>query len=130
MTVNFDLFIYFSHLYFGSLSGFYSSRYSDGKTKGIVHQTSAPYTPQQNGRAKRIFRTLLERARVILLASQLPKEFWAAAVQVAAVLHNYTPAAEQKLTANELFHGFPPDTTRLRVFGCKAYAMIPKERRK
>jgi hypothetical protein len=100
------------------------------KTKGIVHQTSAPYTPQQNGRAERINRTLLERARAMLLESQLPKEFWAAAVRVAAVLHNYTPAADQKLTPHELFHGAPPDTTRLRVFGCKAYAMIPKEKRK
>jgi hypothetical protein len=98
------------------------------KTKGIVHQTSAPYTPQQNGLAERINRTLLERVRAILLASQLPREFWAAAVRVAAVLHNYTPAAHQNLAPHELFHGVPPDTTRLRVFGCKAYAMIPKEK--
>ena len=33
--------------------------------KGIIHQTSCPYTPQQNGRAERKHRHLLEVARSI-----------------------------------------------------------------
>jgi transposase InsO family protein len=31
--------------------------------KGIMHDTSVPYTPEQNGHAERLNRTLLEDAR-------------------------------------------------------------------
>ena len=35
---------------------------------GIVHQTTVPYTPQQNGLAERMNRTLVERARAMMRA--------------------------------------------------------------
>lgn len=42
---------------------------------GILHQRSAPYTPQQNGLAERMNRTLLDRVRCMLLDSKLPRKF-------------------------------------------------------
>ena len=39
---------------------------------GIVHQTSAPYTPQQNGLAKRKNRTLEDMVNSMLVSSGLP----------------------------------------------------------
>lgn len=41
---------------------------------GIIHQTSVPYTPEQNGKAERDNRTLVEAARTMLNAcNNLPK---------------------------------------------------------
>jgi hypothetical protein len=40
----------------GQLQEFYAK-------KGIIHQKSAPYTPQQNGKAERLNRTLMDRVR-------------------------------------------------------------------
>jgi transposase InsO family protein len=42
------------------------------KSKGITHQTSVPHTPQQNGRAERFNRTLLEKAEAIRQHACLP----------------------------------------------------------
>ena len=52
----------------GELQLFFHSR-------GVTHQTSVPHTPQQNGRAERFNRTLLEKAEVIRLHACLPRSF-------------------------------------------------------
>jgi transposase InsO family protein len=35
-------------------------------SNGIRHETTTPYTPQQNGAAERLNRTLMERVRAML----------------------------------------------------------------
>ncbi|GJY67798.1 retrovirus-related pol polyprotein from transposon TNT 1-94 [Tanacetum coccineum] len=42
------------------------------KEEGIEHQTSTPYTPEQNGVVERRNRTLVEAAQTMLSASKLP----------------------------------------------------------
>ena len=54
----------------------------------IRHETSAPYSPHQNGTAERNWRTLFEMARCMLLESNLPKKLWTYAVMTAAVIRN------------------------------------------
>ena len=39
---------------------------------GIIHQTSAPYTPQKNGVVERKNRTLKEMKNAMLISSGLP----------------------------------------------------------
>ncbi|XP_057523858.1 uncharacterized protein LOC130803672 [Amaranthus tricolor] len=51
-----------------SMKHFFSDR-------GMIHQTSCPYTPQQNGVAERKNRTLLDITRAILLESNTPASF-------------------------------------------------------
>nr|GEU50430.1 hypothetical protein [Tanacetum cinerariifolium] len=46
------------------------------KEEGIEHQTSTARTPEQNGVVERQNRTLVEAARKMLSASQLPLFFW------------------------------------------------------
>lgn len=41
---------------------------------GIVVDYTVPYTPEQNGLAERLNRTLVERTRSLLLQSNLSKE--------------------------------------------------------
>jgi len=58
------------------------------RKNGIRHETSAPYSPHQNGTAERSWRTLFEMGRCMLIESQLPKQLWNYAVQTAAIVHN------------------------------------------
>ena len=48
---------------------------------GIERQFSAPYTPEQNGVAERLNRTLMEKTRTILLKSKLPLNLWGEALK-------------------------------------------------
>ena len=43
---------------------------------GIIHETTAPYTPQQNGVAERKNRVLKEMVNSMLSYSGLSKGFW------------------------------------------------------
>lgn len=58
------------------------------RRSGIIHQTSNPSTPEQNGLAERMNLTLVEKARCMLQDAGLPKMFWAEAVATAAYLAN------------------------------------------
>lgn len=101
------------------------------KRSGISHQTSAPYTPQQNGLAERMNRTLLERARCMLLNAKLQKQYWAEAVTTAAYITNRCPTRVlDYLTPEEKWSGKRPDISHLKVFGCEAMVHIPKEKAK
>jgi len=42
---------------------------------GLIHETSYPHTPQQNGIAQRKNQHLLETARALLLAGDVPDQF-------------------------------------------------------
>ena len=61
------------------------------KSNGILHQTSVPFNPEQNGMAERMNRTIVEKARCLLIDSCLGKRFWAEAVNTAVYLINRTP---------------------------------------
>lgn len=43
--------------------------------RGTMHQTTAPYTPEQNGVAERNNRTVVEMARCMLFESKLSEKF-------------------------------------------------------
>ena len=51
------------------------------------------HTSQKNGAAERMNRTLLERARCMLLNVGLSKDFWAEIVSIACYLVNQSPAS-------------------------------------
>ena len=53
------------------------------RARGIEHQTTVAYTPQQNGKAERLNRTLLDRMRAMLIESGLPELLWAEAMSTA-----------------------------------------------
>ena len=55
---------------------------------GITRETSAPYTPQQNGLAKRMNQTLVGGARAMLQHTGLSKGFWAEALNITTHMFN------------------------------------------
>ena len=95
-------------------------------TKGIVHQTTAPYTPEQNGAAERLNRTLMERVRAMLRYAQVPAYLWGEAIGAANYVRNCSPVTNQSKTPVELFTGIKPDVSKFRTFGSTAYVHIPK----
>nr|CAD40363.2 OSJNBa0093P23.9 [Oryza sativa Japonica Group] len=91
------------------------------KSEGIVRH----YTPQQNGVAERMNRTIISKARCMLSNAGLPKQFWAAAVSTTCYLINRSPSyAIDKKTPIKVWSGFPANYSDLRVFGCTAYAHV------
>jgi transposase InsO family protein len=98
---------------------------------GISCETSAPRTPQQNGFAERMMRTLVGSARAMLQHARLLKGFWSEAVAAAAHIHNRSPRRGLGWkTPHKLLRGRTPDISYLRVFGCRAWVYTPKDQRK
>ncbi|KAJ9519998.1 hypothetical protein QJQ45_014723, partial [Haematococcus lacustris] len=98
-------------------------------SKGIVHQHSTPYSPQQNGAAERLNRTIFEKARNILYAADMSPSFWAHAVEFANHVRCLLPVSGQPLTPWEAFYGVKPDLSGLRVFGCRVWLHVPDHQR-
>ena len=97
---------------------------------GIDRQVTAAYTPQQNGVAERANRTILEAARAMLHAADLPQSFWSYAVHAAVYLRNRSPTrALNNITPHEAWRGEKPDLSHLRVFGCRAFMYLHKRQR-
>ena len=99
-------------------------------SKGVQHQTTTRYTPEQNGAAERLNRTLMERVCAMLSDSCLSKELWAEAACTACFIRNRSPASGRDKTPWELFFGEKPDVSDMHIFGTPAYALIPKELRR
>lgn len=99
------------------------------RSSGIIHETTVPYNPEQNGLAERRNRTIVEKARALLFDAGLDKRFWAEAVGTAVYLMNRSPAKGLTCTPEEQFTGKRPDLSHLRVFGAKAMAHVPKVKR-
>jgi transposase InsO family protein len=71
---------------------FYGNEFEEFCKKcGIARQKTTPYTPQQNGVAERMNRTLMEKSRCMLNGVGLGKELWAEAVGIACYLVNRSP---------------------------------------
>ncbi|CAM8944159.1 unnamed protein product [Rhodiola kirilowii] len=60
---------------------------------GIKRHLTVPYTPQQNGTAERMNRTLLEKARCMLISAGLKPSMWGEAVITASYLINRSPCS-------------------------------------
>ncbi|GJZ55954.1 retrovirus-related pol polyprotein from transposon TNT 1-94 [Tanacetum coccineum] len=89
---------------------------------GIARHLTVAGTPQHNGVAERMNRTLMDKVRCLLILSGLPKTFWAEATCTAAYLINRSPStAIEKKTPMEMWSGHPSDYGMLRIFDCVAY---------
>lgn len=101
------------------------------KQNGIIHQTTNPYTPEQNGLAERMNRTIVEKAKCMLFDAKLNVSFWAEAVNTAVYLINRSVAsALVDKTPEEIWTGVKPDLSHLRIFGSDCMVHVPKQRRR
>jgi hypothetical protein len=101
------------------------------KAKGIKHELTVPYSPQQNGVAERMNRTLVESARSMIAQARLPKMYWTEAISTAVYVRNRMPttAIKGNTTPYERWYERKPNVSHLRVFGCMAFAHVPDSKR-
>ena len=98
---------------------------------GIHMQHSIPYTSQQNGVAERKNRSLKEMATCMMEAKTLPPKYWAEAIKYVAYIQNRVPHKQlDGMTPFKAWSGHKPDVTHFRIFGSRAWARIPIEKRK
>ena len=97
--------------------------------EGIKFETAAAYTPQQNGTAERMNRTLKEKTRTLLAHAAADPQLWKEALDTACILYNYGPVTGRTLTPYEAFYGIKPDVSLLRTWGCLVHVLIPAAQR-
>nr|GEX49023.1 hypothetical protein [Tanacetum cinerariifolium] len=100
------------------------------KFKALV-ENQTPYTPEQNGVAKRKNRNVVEMTRCMLKQKGMPDSFWAEGVATSVYILNISPTkAVWDQTPYEACYGNKPSVSHLRVFGCICYVLIAGERHK
>ena len=91
-------------------------------SQGIQHQTTCPYTPEQNGVAERKNRHLLEVTRSMMISMNVPKHLWGQAVLTAAYLINRVPSRILDWKSPfEMLRGTMQNNLPLRTFGCVCF---------
>ena len=97
------------------------------RTSGILHRTSVSGDSEQNGKAERINRTLMECAESMRIAAGLPPSTWTWSVSAAARIRNVRPCSNQpdRRTPYESLTGHKPDVSYLRIFGSDCWARVP-----
>ena len=82
------------------------------KNRGILLEDTVPYTPQQNGVAERMNRTLMDTVKSMLYHGDLPLSFWSEAVSTANYIRNRSPTSCLKeKTPYERWYCEKPDIT-------------------
>lgn len=98
--------------------------------RGIKIEYTVPFNPEMNCISERMNRTLLDKARTILIESSLSKEMWGEAIYYSAYVTNRSPTVSCDKTPFELWAGKKPNLCNLRIFGSVAYKHVPKECRR
>ncbi|GJX38523.1 zinc finger, CCHC-type containing protein [Tanacetum coccineum] len=100
------------------------------KSVGIIHKTTAPYTPQQNGISERKNRVIKEMVNSMLSYLGLSQELWGEAMLTAYYLLKRVPNKRNKITPYELWTKRKPNLNYLRVWGCRAVVRLPDSKLK
>jgi transposase InsO family protein len=95
--------------------------------RGVEHQLTAPYSPQQNGVVERCNQSIIDMVRCLLKTKALPSYFWGEAVATAVHILNRAPmrALDGKMPY-EAWHGAVPTVHYMRTFGCIAHVKITR----
>jgi hypothetical protein len=97
---------------------------------GIEKQFTTSYTPQHNGVAERKNRTIMEMARSMLKGKNLSNEYWAEVVACAMYILNKSPTKiVRDMIPQQEWSGKHHSVSHFKVFGCIAYAHVPKQTR-
>ncbi|PKU64658.1 Retrovirus-related Pol polyprotein from transposon TNT 1-94 [Dendrobium catenatum] len=110
---------------------FINNQFKDFTRKAsIIHQTTCPYTPEQNGIAERKHRHLITTTRTLLHTAGLPLSYWLDAATTATHLINRLSSATTGNTSPlQRMFNTTPSYNHMRTFGCECYPLLPPTQR-
>jgi hypothetical protein len=98
---------------------------------GIHLKHIVPYTLQYNGFVERKNKSLKEMTNCMLRARSLPSNLWAKALNCVSYIHNISPhRSVEDMKPFEAWIVDKLDVTHFCIFGSRAWAHIPSEKRK
>jgi hypothetical protein len=111
------------------------------KQKGIIHQTTNHYTPQQNGVSERSNRTVMDSVRSSIYnnnsSNQLLQntgrhlmELWGEFLCATVYVRNRSVSSISDVPQYEKLFNKRPSVAHLRILGCRTYAHVPDAVRK
>ncbi|KAL4035953.1 hypothetical protein IC575_004667 [Cucumis melo] len=93
--------------------------------QGTLIQRSCPHTFQQNGRAERKHRHILDSVHVQLLSRSCSENFWGEAALTSVYVINRLPSQViHNLSPFERLYDTPPSYSDLKVFGCACFVLL------
>ncbi len=97
-----------------------------------ILQRQCPTNAQaMNGQVEQVQGILVSKMRALMHETTTPTKYWPLAIQHATWVYNRMPNRVLKgKTPWEAATGRKPNLNIMRVFGCKAFAQIPKEDRR
>jgi GAG-pre-integrase domain len=88
----------------------------------ITHQTTCPYTPQQNRLSERKHRHIIKLSLAMMTRASVPMKFWDEMISNAVYLINrLSSSAHSIISFTKQFHK-PPDYAFLKVVGCLLFS--------
>ncbi|KAJ3473669.1 hypothetical protein NLI96_g12886 [Meripilus lineatus] len=94
-------------------------------SNGTIQRLTAHDSPQQNGKAERLNRTLVEHTRAMLIDAELPKSLWGEALMHATFLRNRTTTRSTPgSTPFEKATGNKPNLASVPRWGSKVWVLV------
>jgi hypothetical protein len=99
---------------------------------GISHEPGTPHSPELNGVAERMNRTISNLICCSLLGANLPKSFWAAALRHVLFTLNVVPCKTPAgfCSPKSVLGKTPLNLKYLHPFGCMTWYKVPEANRK
>ncbi len=92
--------------------------------KSIEWEKSASFAQDQDDVSERIIRTVIEKARILLIVANLSKRLWSKALITVCYLSNrFLIKTLDGKTSYEAWYDEKPDLSNLQVYDCKTYVM-------
>lgn len=101
------------------------------EAEGIIFESSAPYSQEQNGVSERVGRTIMDMARATILEGNIQDDLWPEIILAMTYVKNIRPtkALEGNNTPHYAQHQENLDISNLRVLGSTVYVFLHEEER-